>query len=153
MTLHPQARALLDTLVDDDEPWPPEDLVALRAEARAAALQGERIGLDFVIDVDADGVPCRLYRPKQGAPAALYVHGGGWAMHDLETHDAFCRYLAHRTGWALLAVDYRLAPENPYPAPLDDVATAASWLRRTTGPTGSTRRSCRPSQTRRAPTW
>jgi acetyl esterase len=57
------------------------------------------------------------------------VHGGGWMLHDLETHDAFCRELAHRTGWALLAVDYRRAPEHPYPAPLDDVETAARWLR------------------------
>ena len=130
MTLHPQAQALLDTVIEGAEPWRPEDLVSLRAEAKAAAMSGDRIGLDYVIDVDADGVPCRLYRPKQGAPVALYVHGGGWVMHDLETHDAFCRYLAHKTGWALLAVDYRLAPEHPFPAPLDDVATAARWLRR-----------------------
>lgn len=130
MTLHPQAQALLETLGADAEPWQPEDLPALRAQAREAALAGPKIGLDWVADIDADGVPCRLYRPKQGAPVALYVHGGGWAMHDLETHDAFCRYLAHRTGWALLAVDYRLAPEHPYPAPLDDVETAARWLRR-----------------------
>lgn len=130
MTLHPQARALLATFPDSDEPWRPEDLPAMRAEARAAALEGERIGLDFVLDIDAGGVPCRLYRPRQGAPVALYVHGGGWTLHDLETHDAFCRYLAHKTGWALLAVDYRLAPEHPYPAPLDDIETAAAWLRR-----------------------
>ncbi|TXL61906.1 alpha/beta hydrolase [Aeromicrobium terrae] len=101
-----------------------------RDAGRAEALSVEdRIGLDDVHDVDADGVPCRVYRPRVGAPVALYVHGGGWVFHDLETHDEFCRYLAHRTGWALLAVDYRLAPENPYPAPLDDVATAARWLR------------------------
>lgn len=130
MTLHPQAQALLDTVIEDAEPRRPEDLVSLRAEARTAAMSGERIGLDYVIDVDADGVPCRLYRPKQGAPVALYVHGGGWVMHDLETHDAFCRYLAHKTGWALLAVDYRVAPEHQFPAPLDDVETAADWLRR-----------------------
>lgn len=130
MALHPQAQELLKSFAgDDDEPWGPELLVEIRAEARAVALTGERIGLDFVADIDADGVPCRLYRPRQGAPVALYVHGGGWAMHDLETHDAFCRYLAHKTGWALLAVDYRLAPEHPYPAPLDDVETAARWLR------------------------
>ncbi len=101
-----------------------------RDAGRAEALSVEdRIGLDDVHDVDADGVPCRVYRPRVGAPVALYVHGGGWVFHDLETHDEFCRYLAHRTGWALLAVDYRLAPEHPYPAPLDDVETAARWLR------------------------
>lgn len=130
MTFHPQAQALLDTFTaEGDEPWRLEDIVPMRAEARAAALAGARIGLDHVVDIDADGVPCRLYRPKQGAPVALYVHGGGWALHDLETHDAFCRYLAHKTGWALLAVDYRRAPEHPFPAPVDDVETAAAWLR------------------------
>src|SRR5688500_3379031 len=101
-----------------------------RERAREIALAADdRIGLDDVRDVDADGVPCRLYRPRIGAPVALYLHGGGWVLHDLETHDAFCRELAHRTGWALLAVDYRRAPEHPYPAPLDDVETAARWLR------------------------
>jgi acetyl esterase len=129
MTLHPQSRALLDGMGADAEPLTLERVASIRSEARAAALSESRIGLDHVADVDADGVPCRLYRPRQGAPVALYVHGGGWVLHDLETHDAFCRYLAHVTGWALLAVDYRRAPEHPYPAPLDDVQTAASWLR------------------------
>jgi len=129
MTLHPQSRALLETMVADDGPLTVEAVMQARAQARAAALAEERIGLDHVTDVDADGVPCRLYRPRQGGPVALYVHGGGWVFHDLETHDSFCRYLAHQTGWALLAVDYRRAPEHPYPAPLDDVQTAARWLR------------------------
>jgi acetyl esterase len=130
MTLHPQSRALLDALAGDDEgPMTVEKIRAIRAEARAAALAEDRIGLDHVADVDADGVPCRLYRPRSGAPVALYVHGGGWVFHDLDTHDAFCRFLAHASGWALLSVDYRRAPEHPYPAPLDDVQTAALWLR------------------------
>lgn len=129
MALHPQARAYLDAL-GPSEPLTVEAVVPARVEARAALPPvSERIGLDWVADVDADGVPCRLYRPRLGAPVALYVHGGGWVMHDVETHDPFCRYLAHATGWALLSVDYRLAPEHPYPAPLDDVRTAAGWLR------------------------
>ena len=130
MTLHPQSRAFLDTLVQS--PFGPlgESYGEVRATARALALEStDRIGLDHVSDVDADGVTCRLYRPRQGAPIALYVHGGGWVLNDLETHDTFCRYLAHTTGWALLAVDYRRAPEEPYPAPLDDVQVAARWLR------------------------
>lgn len=130
MTLHPQSRALLDTLGPSQYGSIGETYADIRAAARAAALADtDRIGLDFVEDVDADGVACRLYRPRQGAPVALYVHGGGWVLHDLETHDSFCRYLAHQTGWALLAVDYRRAPEHPYPAPLDDVQIAAKWLR------------------------
>jgi len=129
MTLHPQARAHLDAMAAEEGPSLPDDLLEIRAAARQAAATEDRIGLDHVVDLDADGVPCRLYRPRPGAPIALYVHGGGWVLHDLDTHDTFCRYLAHVTGWALLAVDYRRAPEHPYPAPLDDVRTAASWLR------------------------
>lgn len=130
MTLHPQARALLDGL---PTPALPDlaTVAAHRAESRAEALaQPDGVALEHVADLDADGVPVRLYRPRTGAPVALYVHGGGWMFHDLETHDAFCRYLADVTGWALLAVDFRVAPEHPYPAPLDDVQTAARWLRR-----------------------
>ncbi|WP_375002323.1 alpha/beta hydrolase [Aeromicrobium sp. CTD01-1L150] len=130
MALHPQSRALLEEL--GEPAGPPaslDEVVATRAAARELALAGPRVGLDHVADVDADSVPCRLYRPRLGAPAALYVHGGGWVFHDLETHDAFCRHLAHVTGWALLSVDYRLAPEHPHPAGLDDLERAARWLR------------------------
>lgn len=130
MTLHPQARAFLDAMAAEEGPQLPEGLDEIRAAARETALAEDKIGLDHVVDIDADGVPCRLYRPRAGAPVALYVHGGGWVLHDVETHDSFCRYLAHVTGWALLSVDYRRAPEHPFPAPLDDVQTAASWLRR-----------------------
>lgn len=129
MTLHPQARAYLDAIGEDAAPLDHDALLRIREASRAAALASDRIGLDHVVDVDGNGVPCRLYRPRLGAPVALYVHGGGWVMHDVETHDAFCRYLAHATGWALLSVDYRLAPEHPYPAGLDDVERAARWLR------------------------
>lgn len=129
MTLHPQSRAVLAAFESEVGPELPDGLDEIRAASRAEALKQDRIGLDHVVDVDADGVTCRLYRPRPGAPIALYVHGGGWVLHDLETHDVFCRYLAHVTGWALLAVDYRLAPEHPYPAPIDDLQTAAAWLR------------------------
>lgn len=131
MSLHPQSRAFLEELAADDSGWIGDTYADTRATAREAALSStDKIGLDHVSDIDADGVTCRLYRPRQGAPVALYVHGGGWVLHDLETHDSFCRHLAHTTGWALLSVDYRRAPEHPYPAPLDDVQTAARWLRR-----------------------
>lgn len=130
MPLTPDAVEYLRLLEADQAATEGWTIEQRRDAARAEALSVEdRIGLDDVHDLDAGGVPCRLYRPRLGAPVALYVHGGGWVFNDLETHDAFCRYLAHRTGWALLAVDYRLAPEHPYPAPLDDVETAARWLR------------------------
>lgn len=129
MVLHPQSRQFLDELGPPGGALALGDVEKIRAQSRAAALAQDRVGLDHVSDVDAGGVPCRLYRPRLGAPVALYVHGGGWVMHDLETHDVFCRHLAHTTGWALLSVDYRLAPEHPHPAGLDDVERAARWLR------------------------
>lgn len=130
MVLTPDAAAFLRILKAEAASTAGWDIEHIREKARTEALAGEvRIGLDDVRDVDAGGVPCRLYQPRIGAPVAVYVHGGGWALHDLETHDAFCRELAHRTGWAFLAVDYRRSPEHPYPAPLDDVEDAARWLR------------------------
>ncbi|MGI9085815.1 MAG: alpha/beta hydrolase [Aeromicrobium sp.] len=130
MVLTPDADAFLRLLEADAKITAGLSVDEVRARSRSMAIEAaDRVGLDDVRDVDAGGVQCRLYRPRIGAPVALYVHGGGWVLHDLETHDAFCRELAHRTGWALLAVDYRRAPEHPYPAPLDDVETAARWLR------------------------
>ncbi len=129
MTLHPQARAYLAAM-GEPEPLTLQTVAATRTEMRAAAPPlAERVVVEHVEDVDAGGVSARFYRPRRGAPVALYVHGGGWVLHDLETHDAFCRYLADASGFALLAVDYRRAPEHPYPAPLDDVEIAARWLR------------------------
>lgn len=128
--LHPQAAAMCELLAAQPSSPPGTNVEEDRAAARTAALAvTNRLPLGLVTDVDADGVACRLYRPREGAPVALYVHGGGWVIHDLETHDSFCRYLADATGRALFAVDYRRAPEHPYPAPLDDVETATRWLR------------------------
>lgn len=100
------------------------------AERRAQvdeALEEERPALPYVRDVDAGGVRCRVYRPHPAAPMLLFVHGGGWVFGDLDTHDRFARELAQRTGWAVVAVGYRRAPEHPYPASLDDVQTALRW--------------------------
>ncbi len=87
--------------------------------------------LQAVRDVDADGVPARLYIPDAAAPpAVVYLHGGGWVLGGLDTHDGLCRLLADRSSCAVLAVDYRLAPEHPYPAAFEDLERAAGWLRR-----------------------
>lgn len=58
----------------------------------------------------------------------LYIHGGGWSRGSLDTHDALCREISYRTGYSVFAVDYRLAPENIFPAGLEDVETAYDWL-------------------------
>lgn len=99
-----------------------------------AAAGGALPGVDMaeIRDFDADGVPVRLYRPTMEAPLPLlvFLHGGGWLFGDLQTHDAMHRILAKRSGCAVLAVGYRLAPEYPYPAAIDDCATAFAWARR-----------------------
>ena len=97
-----------------------------------SGLAPDRLGVGdevaYVADLDAGGVPCRLYRPRPGAPVVVHLHGGGWVAGDLASHDAVCRLLAARSGAAVLAVDYRLAPEHPYPAALEDVETVVGWL-------------------------
>jgi acetyl esterase len=73
----------------------------------------------------------RLYRPSFGwkpVPALLFFHGGGWTLGDLDSHDKLCRQLAAATGHVIVAVDYRLAPEHPWPAALEDGWTALEWL-------------------------
>jgi acetyl esterase len=75
-------------------------------------------------------IPARLYTPPGAAtpgPLLVYFHGGGWVIGDLETHDAHCRRLAAFSGVRVLAVDYRLAPENPFPASHDDALAATRW--------------------------
>jgi acetyl esterase/lipase len=77
----------------------------------------------------AGPVPVRHYRPKGVAkderlPALLYYHGGGWVIGDLDTADATARALANRSGAVVVSVDYRLAPEHPFPASLDDARSA-----------------------------
>jgi acetyl esterase len=83
-----------------------------------------------VRDVDAAGVPARLYRPEAATGGAvLFMHGGGWAIGSIETHDGLCREIANASGASVLSVDYRLAPEDPHPAALDDCDAAWYWLR------------------------
>lgn len=74
------------------------------------------------IDLDADGLALRLYRPRAGHRGTLvFAHGGGWVAGDLDNNDALCRALAAATDAQVLSVDYRLAPEHPFPAGLDDL--------------------------------
>jgi acetyl esterase len=82
-----------------------------------------------------DGQPlrARLYAPQPAGagaplPVLLYLHGGGFVIGGLETHDSLCRQLALRSGGAVLALDYRRAPEHPFPAAVDDSWAALRWL-------------------------
>jgi acetyl esterase len=72
----------------------------------------------------------RLYPGARHAalPLVLYFHGGGWVIGNLDTHDPFCRALCEAIGCSVLAIDYRLAPEHPFPAAQDDALAAARWV-------------------------
>lgn len=78
---------------------------------------------------DAGGIGARLYRPgKQTSPLVVYLHGGGWTIGGLDSHDRLCRRLAARSGLSVLALDYRLAPEHPWPAAVDDTVAALRFV-------------------------
>jgi acetyl esterase/lipase len=74
-------------------------------------------------------IPVRIYTPEGVGPFPLlvYFHGGGWTVGDLDTHDEICRVLCRRLGAAVMAVHYRLSPENKFPVPLDDCYAALKW--------------------------
>lgn len=104
----------------------------IRAGMAAAGKALPGVELPIVRDFDADGVPVRLYVPaaESSPPLLVFLHGGGWMLGDLDTHDAMHRQLAARAGCAVLAVAYRLAPEHPFPAGLEDAVAAFLWARR-----------------------
>ncbi|TDP74676.1 alpha/beta hydrolase [Roseateles toxinivorans] len=84
---------------------------------------------DLVLPGAVGGLPARLYANSQDRlPVLLYFHGGGFTIGNLETHDSLCRQLALRSGAAVLALDYRLAPEHRFPAAVDDCWAALAWL-------------------------
>lgn len=139
--LHPQAQAWLEFLkargVPPTHTLSVEDARRVYRERRSVTQPAPpEVGL--VRELGADGphgaIPLRLYRPIGSAPDAtlpvlVYYHGGGWVIGDLETHDTLCRELANGAGCAVVAVDYRLGPENRFPAAVDDCIAATRWVR------------------------
>ncbi|MBA2464175.1 MAG: alpha/beta hydrolase [Nocardioidaceae bacterium] len=101
----------------------------MRREALAVAAAEPREPVHRVRDVDADGVPCRLYIPDAAEGVVVFLHGGGFVFGDIDTHDAQSRRVANRTGCAVLTVGYRRPPEHRFPAAPQDVDRAVAWLR------------------------
>ncbi len=102
----------------------PEGRLAL---VKQSVLVGGRQPIGAVHDVSVAGLPARLYEPTGVvgvSPLLVFFHGGGWVYGDLDSHDAVCRFLAERAGVRVIAVDYRLAPEAPFPAAYDDCISA-----------------------------
>jgi acetyl esterase len=130
-TPNAEAQAYLDSL--PQEPDSLGDLAAARRQMRERSLadSGPPEPVAEVEDIDAGGVPARLYQPVGGERDVLvWLHGGGWVLGDLDCHDAVSRALANRAGCAVLSVEYRLAPEYPFPAALEDCWAATTWATR-----------------------
>jgi len=103
---------------------------SLGALDRAAAAEPAEDVEDRSIPGPAGPLRVRIYRPPVTTPVPLvaYFHGGGWVIGDIDTHDGTCRILSRRTGAVVVSVDYRLAPENRFPAAVDDCDAATSWM-------------------------
>jgi acetyl esterase len=133
---HPQVQALLERAARS--PLPPYHTVGAFVARRIyrdtrAALSPRPQDVSASRLLLADGVAVRAYRPAGVAaeavlPALVYYHGGGWTIGDLDTHDALCRQLANGAGCAVFSVDYRLAPEYPFPAAVEDCIGATRYL-------------------------
>ena len=132
---HPQIQALLAASsglpsFSDLTPAAARELLAQMAAGRPAVPLPE-VGeiLDFNIQGPGGELGVRHYQPLTGAPrgTVVYLHGGGWVLGTPEISDPLCRILVHESGCEIFSVDYRLAPEFPFPAPLDDAFAALTW--------------------------
>jgi acetyl esterase len=136
-TLEPDIQLLLAMMERQGNP-PIETLPPPKARAavlhQAKAYAGPEVPVKAVRDIQVDGaegaINARHYVPPDAGgphPLIVYYHGGGFVICDLDTHDAPCRLLCRYGGAHVLSIDYRLAPEHPFPAPVDDCQAALRW--------------------------
>jgi acetyl esterase len=117
----------------------PQARAATRAARPLPVGEGEAAGrvVNQMIPGPAGELPIRVYEPAfasgnqgaDGTPFVVFYHGGGFVLCDLESHDAFCRDMCRALGAVVVSVDYRLAPEHPFPAAAEDGYAAATWAR------------------------
>jgi acetyl esterase len=131
--VRPDVRQFLDYLAGLGRPAGhevgPEAARQMMVASRHAFDQPAR-DIAVIRDLDAP-VPMRLYdarAEREPGPLLLFIHGGGWVIGDLDTHEPFCIHVAIELDLPVVAVDYRLAPEHPFPAPFDDSLAAARWV-------------------------
>lgn len=129
MAVHPEIAAFLSTLPPSDAT--PPDVTGWRAmgEAHLPALD-ERLPLFSVEETEAGNVPVRIYTPVDAAEfgVLVYFHGGAFFSGSLETHDGIARSIADASGYKVISVGYRLAPEAQFPAGLDDCYSVVKWV-------------------------
>ena len=138
-TLDPQAKALMDLVARAAAPaFHTLDVAKARDETRKlfAYFSSEAPPVAAVREIEIMGeggtIPARLYRAAGSTatarlPLLVFFHGGGWTVGDLDSYDPLCRTLANEARCAVLSVDYRLAPEHPFPAAVDDAYAATVW--------------------------
>ena len=144
MPLDPQAKAVLDQFASMGGQQLHEMSVAQARELilGMVALAGEPESIaqmeNRTVPGPAGQIPVRIYTPVGTAPfpVLVYFHGGGWVIGNLDTHDGICRSLANRVGCLVVSVDYRLAPEHPFPAAPEDCYAATRWLAEHAGSLG-----------------
>ena len=128
---------LLDLIAGRKGPSHPFDLQERRDGYRAICTSGQHLAAEVteVSDRNLPGpegdLPIRIYRNEwcgDRAPVVLYLHGGGWTIGDLDGYDEQCRAVASTSGAVVVALEYRLAPEFPFPAAVDDAWAALCWV-------------------------
>lgn len=140
MRPHQDVLAYLDLVAQAKSPplhqlSPPQARAAYAAGCQSHGLPRDPTvtAVDRVAHTSTGPLTLRLYRAAHDtdaalAPALVFFHGGGWVIGSLDTHDAICRELARASGCRVVAVDYRLAPEHPWPAASDDAVAAYRWI-------------------------
>jgi acetyl esterase len=135
MPVDPSFAALLADKRNELRPPPPHVTLAQMRDANKAFLaQAPRTPIHSVEDRSFQGsngaIGLRIYRPSPARrlPVVVFMHGGGFVMGDLDSHDSVCHRLAFSSGAALVAVDYRRAPESPFPGPIEDCHAALGWV-------------------------
>ncbi len=132
---HPEVQALLEEA--EVGLWPPAQGLSVesarqRLEDLFAAQSAEPVANveNYSIPGPEEPIPVRLYEPDAAGPhpVLVYFHGGGWVAGSLDTHDSVCAALTNRVNCLTVSVDYRLAPEHPFPAGLEDAYAAVEWV-------------------------
>jgi acetyl esterase len=133
----PEIRAFLEQLAELDEPaFSSLDVATNRAGMIANVrefwgdVEAVAGTLDHVVPAGAHTISVRSYRPAADGPlpGLVFFHGGGWVIGSVDTHDGLCRSLANLAGCVVFSVEYRLAPEHPFPAAVEDAVSALSWV-------------------------
>ncbi len=131
-TLATETQLMLKLLAATRKPAETLPLMAARREiAHTSKIAGGSLPIGSVRDLKVGDLDARLYIPTIAvtpSPMLVFYHGGGWIYGDLESHDGPCRLLADKAGVRVLAIDYRLGPEAPFPAAYDDALAAYEWV-------------------------